>query len=436
MEIENLIDELRSTTSKIEKRETLSLYMNDHDDGEFIKDLLMEAFDPNILHHVLIKKVNMPMPGSHTLLDLESDVRKLFKELHEELSPTKNKERVWEIMERLSEESQLALIGIVNKRLQCGVSLKSLNKVEEDFIFVVPIPLAKSYKPESEHKYSSQLYSSYKLDGQRVFCIRDKFKWSKYSRAGDYLGNEIHTLGHWDEELEHYYEATGMNYIDSEAYLHGMTFEEITGLIKSSVNKKDATPLECHVLFVGRDKDVFEAARSNHMIGVPPNTICQVFKRYTKLVGVKQKSIPNDESVIYEEVDEAVSKGYEGICLRSSVTIVDFKRGNNLLKAKKSDLSGTIEEIDAYVVDMDYGEFSVREDGVETIEILPVALWITLSDSSLKMKVGSGFSLKQRRDWLDDETRIIAKTVELEYQGRGAKGRLRFPVFKRVRDDL
>jgi ATP-dependent DNA ligase len=322
--------------------------------------------------------------------------------------------------------------------MRCGVSLSTLNKVYADFIDVIKIPLANSYNPEKDHKYSNQLYCSNKLDGQRVFCIRDHKKWSKHSRAGDYLGNKITTLDHWDEELEDYYQVTGINFLDGEAYKHGMAFEEITRLVRSSVNKKDASVLEYHIFFAGKTLDFREASKANSIMGITPSTLFEVFKKKRYLVGVKQKVMLNDEQAVYDRIDKAVDSGYEGVMLRSVEVWCDFKRGDYLLKAKKSELSGTIEYTDCYVEDIEYGDFAVREDGRETVERLPIALWVVITGdpNTIQMKVGSGFSLKQRREWLDDESLILGHTIEVEHQGFGVKGRMRFPRMDRVREDV
>mgnify|MGYP000275971304 CR=1 FL=1 len=388
MEFEMMVDELKSTTSKLDKEEILEYYLIDrYEDVPLSKFLLREAFDPNLRHHVVMKKSDLPTIGENTLTEIRVQVRNLFGRLHDELSPAKNKASVQRVMMKLTRNSQEILLGVVNKKLRCGVSIKTINKVCPDLIPVIPIALAKSYSPKNEHLYSSQLYSSYKLDGQRVFCIRDHKGWSKHSRAGDYLGNKITTLGHWDEELEKYHESTGMNFLDGEAYKHGMTFEAITGLIKSNVNKKDATILEYHIFFAGKTLDLKSSAEKNSILGIPPETLDATFKKYKKLVGIKNKKILNDESAIYEEVDAAVAKGYEGVMLRSTETLYDFKRSHSLVKAKKSDLSGTVEEIDACVVDIEYGEFVVREDGKERVENLPVALWVVIDKSNNAKKM-------------------------------------------------
>ena len=231
---------------------------------------------------------------------------------------------------------------------------------------------------------------------------------------------------------------TGTNFFDGEAYKHGMIFENITRLVRSSVNKKDATPLEYHIFYAGKTMDLAASSKENSIMGMLPNTLYEVFKKYRYLVGVKQKAIKNEEQLIYEHIDKAVEEGYEGVMLRSTEVWYSFNRSNHLLKAKKSKLSGTIEQTDAYVEDIEYGEMVVRENNREAIEYLPVALWVSLPQdpTTKQMKVGSGFSLKQRREWANDESLVVSQMVELEHQGFGSKGSMRFPRYLRTRHDL
>ena len=174
------------------------------------------------------------------------------------------------------------------------------------------------------------------------------------------------------------------------------------------------------------------------MYAIRPERIPVTLHRFDLLQGVIQELIPNEEHIIFEKVDDSVSRGFEGGCLRDYEILVDFKRGNNLLKAKKSDYSGTEIDLDVYVEDIEYGDFVIREDGKETIEFLPVALIVVRPDDQkcLQMKIGSGFSVKNRRDWSKDESLIVGKTIEARCQGFGANGRMRFPRYLRTREDL
>ena len=436
MRFTNMVWDLKSTTSATEKKEILKDYLYGGSESGFIRFLLREAFDPNLLHNVKLKKKDVPaLSGAFYLGDLTEEIRRMFDKLHISQSSQKNKVLVQNMLKHLTPDDQDSLFAVVNKKLRCGISVKTVNAVYPNLIDVAPIQLAKKYDPEKSHRYSNRFYCSNKLDGQRVFCWRSNKGWKKFSRAGDYLGNEIFTLGHWDGELEAHYKETGSNFFDGEAYLHGMKFEEIQSLVSSNVNFKDATKLQYHVFFVGRVGDLKDALRSGSVSGIRPDLIVDVLKGRL-VVGVPQKVVFNNEGYVFEKIDEAVENGFEGVMLRSVRDPYETKRGNNLLKAKKSDLSGTEEITDAYVEKIEYGDFVVREDGMESVEKLPVALWVSLPGNPNRMKVGSGFTLEDRRNWNYDEDRILYKTIEVEHQGFGNHWRMRFPRYLRTREDI
>lgn len=438
MRFTDMVGELKSTTSKTDKEAILKKYLFNGEESGFVRFLLREAFDPNLLHHVKLQKKDVPAVSGHFYLgDIAEEIRLMFDVLHSRQSSVQNKSTVQKMLKQLTPDSQDALFAVVNKKLRCGISIKTVNKVYPDLVDVSPIQLAKKYNPEKSHLYSPRFYCSDKYDGQRIFSYRDsQGTWRKFSRAGDYLGNEVSTLGHWDGELESHYKATGNNFLDGEAYLHGLKFEAIQSRVSSRVNVKDATDLQYHIFFAGRVRDLKETLKSNSVSGVRPDLLSEMFEDYNLLVGVPQEVVSNDESLIFEKIDQAVDQGYEGVMLRSTQVSYECKRGNYLLKAKKSDLSGTEEYIDAYVEKIEYGDFVVREDGVEAVENLPIALWVSLPGNPRRMKVGSGFSLQDRRDWMEDEDLILYKTIEVEFQGFGRHGRMRFPRYLRTREDL
>ena len=52
------------------------------------------------------------------------------------------------------------------------------------------------------------------------------------------------------------------------------------------------------------------------------------------------------------------------------------------------------------------------------------------------LKVGSGFSVKQRKDWWNNPKLIIGKMITIKAKGVNRHGRLRQPVFKGIRWDI
>jgi len=443
MEFIELVDSLKGSTKASDKLYWLDYYLKDPKDGPYLCYLMQEAFDPKKLHQVKLKSSDIPTPGkSHLGLQKET-ISQLFDLLPTSHSSQENKSRVKTAMEVLTRDDQEALMGIVNKKLRCGVGIKQINKVVEDLIPVQEIQLAKKYIPGKNYP-GRWWYVSMKLDGQRVFAIHTyTHGWRLYSRDGDYLGREITTLDHWKLELAMLQERTGVTFVDGEAYKHGLTFEQIQSLVSSRVNVKDASELKYNIFYMGRPQD--GDLKSLVLLGVPPDQLHHAFKDSTSearefhyLEALQQDKIPNNQDVIYERLDKAVGLRYEGIILRSDAVWYEFKRSHALVKVKASDVSGTEIEVDCYVEDIEYGDFQIREHGVESNEYLPVRLLVVINDdkSTLQMGVGTGFSLPDRRAWKFNEQLIVGKVIEVRCQGYGAQGRMRFPRFLRTREDL
>jgi len=432
MNFGDMVVELKNTTTN--KHDILRRYMAECPESDFIRFLLREAYDPNILHNVLIGKNDIPPSGETRMTEVEEDIRKLFLELRESKSSAGNKRMIWIVLKGLTQEDQSALVGVINKNLRCGVSIKTLNKVQPHFISVIPIQLANKYNPDKKY-LPSVWFASPKLDGVRVFAYRESEEWHLYSRNKDFRGKEIHTLDHWKSDLEEQYQNSNLTFLDGEAYQHGMKFEKIQSLVGSKVNIKDTTELVYNVFAMGHF-----SPHDYSVTVINPEKIVHILDGYSSITGVPQTKVKNDRHDIYECLYDAVNSQYEGIILRSTIARYELKRSDALLKVKSSDVpgySGTEMEYDCRVIGIEYGDFVVREGGVESIEYLPVALEVEFMDGpSETMKVGSGMSLKDRRLWAEDESRILNKVIEVICQGLGAKGRMRFPRIKRVREDL
>jgi ATP-dependent DNA ligase len=428
MRFTELVEQLKSTTSKNEK-----LIILDGIDSDFIEILLRETFDPNLLHNVRISKSDLPEPGFCDLELLEEgfQITQLLEDISMSKSSKQNKEAVLKIMRILKREDQEALLGVVNKSLKVGINIKLINTALPGLIEVVPIQLANKYNPKKKYPTDHWLWS-YKLDGMRVFAYYYGDHWFIYSRAKEYLGRRIDTLDHWKPELMKLYNKYGITYLEGEAYLHGWKFERIQGAVMSDVNKKvDAKSLQFHVFLVGscmgvNPKNLTDIKVPRRQVLPGGNNIIQT---------VYQGEVNNNKKDIYEILEAAVLEGYEGVMLRDPNNLLTPKRSNYLLKVKKSDVSGTVVQADCFVDEVIFDHMTVMQNGEVTTEYLPTKLRVTQADG-IECLVGSGFALDFRRELKANPFMLLNKIIEVEFQGYGANGRMRFPVYKRVREDL
>lgn len=429
MSYSSLLEELKSTTGRIEKEEILSF-----NDTPFIRFLLKEALDPNLLHHAKLTKRSIPIEsGLYFLEEKESRIRNLFDVLHDSQSSVENKKMITEVMKELTEEDQLALLGVINKKPKVGISIATVNKVFPDLIDVKKIQLANKYLLKK--KYSPEFYWwSFKLDGVRVFCFRVNNKWRIHSRAKDYLGQELFTLNHWKPSLEEFYRRTGKTYTEGEAYLHGLSFSEIQSAVFSTVNKKAklAESLHLHSFIIGNCNEKIDPEQVTE---VELSSYKHFFEELSPIEAVVYGKTVNDPFDVGHYMGIALDKRYEGIMLRDPNTIYSPKRDDYLLKVKTDSFDDTMERADCIIVDIHFDDITVQEDGVVTSEYLPVRIDVEQYDGKI-CGVGGGFDMKWRRETAKDPEAKIGLAVEVKFQGYGAQGRMRFPQFERERMDV
>jgi len=428
MSFASMVSELKSTTSRLEKEEILELYGT-----PFVKYLLQETFDPTMLHNVRLTKRDIPVDsGVETLEDREVELRSLFMGLERSYSSKENKSRVVYWMSKFLREDQEVFLSVVNKNLKAGVSIKTINKVFPNLIPVVPIQLAHKYSPSKLYHQENWLWS-FKLDGMRVFCFRIDDEWKIFSRAKDFLGREISTLNHWKEGLELMFIEHGFSYVEGEAYRHGYEFDVIQSAVMSHINKKKelAKTILLHAFIVG---DCQNKEDPNEVVNVQI-PLPRHFYATNEIFSLNQNLVGNTPLEIGHYLDDALLKGYEGIMLRDPERLLVNKRSDYLLKVKADSFDDSINKLDCVVVDVIFDEMTVQEDGHITTEWLPVRLEVEQPDGVLCL-VGSGFSMDWRRETAKNPDWLKGKTIEVFFQGYGARGRMRFPRYHRTRLDV
>lgn len=126
-------------------------------------------------------------------------------------------------------------------------------------------------------------------------------------------------------------------------------------------------------------------------------------------------------------IKQAADSGFEGFILRRNSFLSDG-RNRDLLKLKP------FEDAEFSVVGREIGPMRIIFDGAERVE--QVLLSLTVDVKGFSVKVGSGFSVDERRVLASiPEAELIGSLVTIRYQSESkAKNReqssLRFPVFK------
>ena len=429
MLFENLLQELKGTSKPAAKQVILRSY-----DGNELRTILKATYDPFVLFNVNIKPKEIPDPSNHDLGEIFDELEAVLRFCKNSKSAKQNREMVISLLEKLNKGSQDLVVGILNKNWKVGLGTRNMLKVFPGLVKQFIVQLANTYDPE-KHKLGDRILS-YKLDGIRCVAIRessdehyDKGRWTLYSRQG----KKFLTVDHLKPQLERLYMDFGWTFLDGELYKHGLTFEEIQGPVMA-FTRGQVPGMEYHV-FIAGDAEKFLAGKEPNHVEVPYGSPTE-YAPHVNFVNIGVIGVEDIE----EQLEAAFEKGYEGIMLRDPDELYDYKRSNALLKLKRrlgtdSEAEGEVIS-DCVILSIEYNDFfPVIEDKKLHTERLLNKLWVEQEDG-IKCKVGSGYSLKFRREHTENPLSLIGKKAEVKHQGWGANGRMRFPRLYRIREDL
>lgn len=307
---------------------------------------------------------------------------------------------------------------LITKKYKCGVTAKFVGEVLPNLIKVEhQVMLANKFKGDLKE----EAYITLKLDGIRCSAL---------------IGEEVTFLTRQGKEIE------GLNQIAqalSEMNLKGYmidgellrinhdglpsdeNFKETTSIVNSKSDNK--TGLEFVIFDMvslndyrkQENNETYEVrqARLNEMI--TPNDYIRLVPSYGKT---------NDVNKVYEILNEVTSQDEEGLMLNLVSGVYRFgKRSSELLKVK------AMHTCDLKCIDVQEGEGKYANT---------LGRILCLYKGHI-LKVGSGFSDEQREYYWKHKDKIKMHIVEVQYfeESNNEQGglSLRFPVFKRIRDD-
>ena len=278
------------------------------------------------------------------------------------------------------------ILNIIDKSLKIRLNTSVINKIFPGLIPVFQPVLANKYDPKRLEKSKNNWYISRKLDGVRCLCLIEPEK--KLVKFLSRKGKEFHTLNILKNKI-----LQNMKLFKESVVLDGEIVsiengvEDFTGIMKE-IKKKNHTMINPkYFAFDILKKDDFNNFKSEEIYS----------KRLEKLKKIKLNNFEILEQKQYTDEDflELIKKSeknnWEGLMLREDIQY-EGKRTNSLLKYKK------MHDEEYKVVEIIKGpwrEISKETKLENTIETM-VAVIIDYKDT----KVGSGFSLKERKFFL------------------------------------
>ena len=315
---------------------------------------------------------------------------------------------------------------ILDRNLKIRASVKLINKALPGLIPTFNVALANKYDEKTKKKVNFEKdvwYVSRKLDGVRcLIIVDDKGKAKSFARSG----KQFHTLSLVEKELE---ELGVKNVVyDGEMCIVDKDGNEDFQSIMKEIGRKD------HIIQNGLFQifDFIPYRMFSKGYGETGLFSQRVFALQNLMLGKKHKMIDYLEQIpvsSFEELDAltvtASKKGWEGLMLRKN-EVYQGKRSNDILKVK------TFYDAEYKVVDTFTGPLRYINEGLEVEE--EMLSGVAIKHKGNIVRVGSGFTIDQRKHLFKNPQDILGKTITVQYfeesKNQDGEFSLRFPVIK------
>jgi len=310
--------------------------------------------------------------------------------------------------QQCSEAQEKWMRKVLKKNLAIGVSTKSLNKVQPNFIPTFDVALAQKFERK---RMSEWVYIEPKLDGIRCLAIVENGETKLFTRAGKLITNFDDTIG---KELSQ---------LVSGCYDGEIMSNDFTDLMRQVYRKEDKNISDVYfAIFDYLTPEEWRKKEGSYSLKSRKNilkaNVIESANKYLKTVPYEAELMPSEE-VLKETHDRWVSQGYEGIMIKDTDALYSFGRDWSVMKYK------AFFDADCPIVGLKegtgkhqgkLGSFLVDYKGVE-------------------VNVGSGLNDELREAIWKDRDSHIGRIIEVRYQEETPDGSLRFPTFVCFRND-
>lgn len=416
--LKTFIDEMKATSSTNAKKELIQRY-----DSPFLRKIFEYTYSPfkqyGVTSENLKKRQDLKFDNYDDLFTLLDDLNDRNITGHSAIQCVNG------FIEKNQEFSEI-IYDVIDRNIKTRATATLINSVLPGTVPGFEVALAEKFESnEKKIDFETQSwFASRKLDGVRCLAIIDA---AGEIRFFSRQGKEFYTLAKLETDLK----QLGLRSVvlDGEVcIMKEDELEDFQGILKE-IGKKDHTvenPM--YYVFDLITLDEFEKASGE----TPLTSRLMQLGIYFQGINLKhaaplvQLEIENRDH--FEElVADATDLGYEGLMIRKDVGY-EGKRSKNLLKVKK------MHDAEYIVVGSESGHHRVIENGREIEEEMLKAVFIEHKGNTVR--VGSGFSLEQRRYYFQNPNEIIGKIITVQHfeetTDQTGKHSLRFPVIKAV----
>ena len=446
IELKDIFKEIKAVSSKKSKEDIIKKYK----DNELFAKTLKFVYDDFITTGISTKKINANIKDNEFMV-LNTGFKYNYENLLDWVREhnTGKLDTVYMLQTYINqfedEETKQFLKDVFTKKLKVGITAKTINKVlGEGFIEEFGCQLAYPYHKYLNKLEGSEIIVTQKLDGHRSICIVKNGKATFYTRKG-LVVNGLDIQGHEAEKLVER-GFGGKDYVlDGELLAYNADrletkdlFRLTTSILrsdsadKSSVlfNVFDCLPYEEFTTGISKDpfwkrkEDLVNAYYAIHPLKSVKSTEIEPLAQHLRIVEniYEDTYHPNVILSLQEEYVDAL--GWEGLMINLSDGLYQTKRTSDILKVKE------FFNADVLVKDVFEG----------TGELSGTLGGVIIDYKGNDVKVGSGFTLKERNTYWANPNKIIGKVVDVQYfeetnNQNDNNISLRFPTIKSIRLD-
>ena len=434
MSVKSILDDIASTSSRLEKEAFLRGEENNNELWAVVK----ATYDPFTQYYVrgVVEVEDNPYEPLEPMGIFEAIAHLGFLSRREKTGHDA-RNYVARVYEALNDDDKDTFKKILDRDLRVGCSGKTFNKIWPGMVKEYPCMLASAYSEKALEEINFPAYSQTKMDGMRCNIIVHR---DGGVEVRSRQGKLFETHGVFDEEalkIRDYIDQHNEGWfvvLDGELLAHDSNMNplprQISNGICNKANKGTITDLEAQKLtlvvwdyipepvFSGDVEDPLTYSERYDMLY---NLFCD--EALSRFMLVETVDVANlDEARVHYR--EMIADGQEGTIVKDKSVGWSNTRSKLTVKFKE------IKDIDLRVTA--WNEGTGRNKG------LLGALTAETEDGKIRVNIGTGFSDEQRKTFTEEY--VVGKIVEIEYNQRiSSDGRdtdsLFLPRFIELRED-
>ena len=435
MSVKSILDDIASTSSRLEKEAFLRGEENNNELWAVVK----ATYDPFTQYYVrgVVEVEDNPYEPLEPMGIFEAIAHLGFLSRREKTGHDA-RNYVARVYEALNDDDKDTFKKILDRDLRVGCSGKTFNKIWPGMVKEYPCMLASAYSEKALEEINFPAYSQTKMDGMRCNIIVHR---DGGVEVRSRQGKLFETHGVFDEEalkIRDYIDQHNEGWfvvLDGELLAHDSNMNplprQISNGICNKANKGTITDLEAQKLtlvvwdyipepvFSGDVEDPLTYSERYDMLY---NLFCD--EALSRFMLVETVDVANlDEARAHYR--EMIADGQEGTIVKDKSVGWSNTRSKLTVKFKE------IKDIDLRVTA--WNEGTGRNKG------LLGALTAETEDGKIRVNIGTGFSDEQRKTFTEEY--VVGKIVEIEYNQRISSGggrdtdSLFLPRFIELRED-